>query len=111
MLVQQVVGNTAGANSAVAFTQYELWRCPAFVLCQILHNEFRDRLDVLIDTPEVFSLADTDRFREACTDRVNHHEIDFINDAVFVVDAFVRTVVRPACVSNDCALRSENTHV
>ena len=93
VIFQEIIGDTTRANTTVALTQNVLWRCPAFVLGQVLNDEFRDRFDVLINAPKILALADADRFGESGTHRIDHDKVHFVDDAEIVIDALIRPVV------------------
>ena len=111
MVAQEIVGNAARAHAAVAFAEDVLRRCPAAVLRQVLDDEFRDGLDVLVDTPEVLALGVAHCLGEAGAYRVDHDEIGLVDDAVLVIDAAIRSVVAETCIGHDGTLRAEDAHM
>ena len=111
MVVEQVIGNATGADTTITLAKNVLRRCPATVFGQVLHDKLGHRLDVLVHTPEVLALAFADRLREACANRVDHDEINFIDDAVIVLYTLVGAVRRKARILHDRTLWTEDAHV
>ena len=111
VLRQQHEADAAGPHAAVALAEDELGRRPAAVLREVLHDEVRDRGDVLVDAPELLAVGLADRAREAGADRVDHHEVGPVEDAELVVDRAERAARVALDVGQHGALRAEDAHV
>ena len=108
---QQIEADSTGAHATVALTENVLRRCPAIVLGNVLGNEVRHRLDVIVYAPEVLAFRLAQRAGEAGTDRIHHHQVDLVDDAVLVVLALERPLAIDGQVLDHSNLRPQHPHV
>ena len=99
------------ADTTVALPQDVLGRGPASVEADVLLDERAHRTDVLVHAPEVLTLGFAQRLAKAGADRVDHHEVGDVDDAVLVVHTLRRRRRRVAFVLDHDPLRTQNTHV
>src|SRR5207247_3550173 len=111
LMLAQLTGKPGGAGGAVAFPDDELRRGPTRVSRRVEANEFSHGTQVALDTVEFLRIVGLDRSTESGADRVDEHEICFVEQGILVANGPIGRRERAAVILQLDAPRPEQSQV